>query len=102
MRREWILPACARHTDLTAGRQCDNFWLNERTPCLTYGLRGTSYFSVNVSGPAQDLHSGVFGRMVYEPMTDLIALMDKLVGSDGKILVPGLEDIVPPPTKEER
>jgi len=81
---------------------CDNFWLNDRTPCLTYGLRGTSYFSVHVSGPTQDLHSGVFGRMVYDPMSDLISLMDKLVAPDGKILVPGLEDMVPPPTEEER
>lgn len=35
------------------------------TPCLTYGLRGLSYFSVSISGPAADLHSGVFGNVVH-------------------------------------
>ena len=78
----------------------DNYWLNARTPCLTYGLRGIVYFEVNVTGPKQDLHSGMFGRMVHEPMTDLIALMGTLVASNGTILIPGVE--VPPPGPEER
>ncbi|KDQ54157.1 hypothetical protein JAAARDRAFT_38762 [Jaapia argillacea MUCL 33604] len=80
----------------------DNYWLNTRTPCLTYGLRGLTYFKVCVSGPARDLHSGVFGRAVHEPMTDLIALMSKLVTPDGKILVPGVEEMVPGADAEER
>nr|VWO99513.1 N/A [Ganoderma boninense] len=80
----------------------DNYWLNTRTPCLTYGLRGIVYFSVNVTGPKQDLHSGMFGRMVHEPMTDLIALMGKLVAPDGTILVPGVDALVPALTDKER
>lgn len=88
-----------------AGVDCvcisDNYWLNSRTPCLTYGLRGLAYFKVTVSGPARDLHSGVFGGTVFEPMTDLITVMSKLVKSDGTILVPGVAEMVPPPTKEE-
>lgn len=80
----------------------DNYWLNTRTPALTYGLRGISYYKVVVSGPARDLHSGVFGRMVHEPMTDLIALMSKLVDPKGDILVPGVDEMVPPPDEEER
>lgn len=43
-------------------RKSDNYWLNTRTPAITYGLRGLSYFKINVSGPGRDLHSGVFGR----------------------------------------
>ncbi|KAJ7762144.1 hypothetical protein B0H16DRAFT_1808591 [Mycena metata] len=39
----------------------DNYWLNTRTPALTYGLRGLVYFKINVSGPGRDLHSGVYG-----------------------------------------
>ena len=39
----------------------DNYWLGTDKPCLTYGLRGCNYYSIEVSGPAQDLHSGVFG-----------------------------------------
>ncbi|KAH8993589.1 CNDP dipeptidase [Lactarius hatsudake] len=80
----------------------DNYWLNTRTPALTYGLRGISYYKVVVSGPARDLHSGVFGRMVHEPMTDLIALMSKLVDPKGNILIPGVDEMVPPPDEEER
>jgi Cys-Gly metallodipeptidase DUG1 len=68
--------------------------LNTRTPALTYGLRGLSYYKVTVSGPARDLHSGVFGRTVYEPMTDLISIMSKLVDNRGHILIPGVENQV--------
>ena len=80
----------------------DNYWLNTRTPCLTYGLRGLVYFKLTVSGPARDLHSGGFGRMVHEPMTDLIQVMSKLVTPDGTILVPGVEDLVSLADAEER
>ncbi|TFK75601.1 CNDP dipeptidase [Pluteus cervinus] len=79
----------------------DNYWLNDRTPVLTYGLRGLCYFSVTVSGPAWDLHSGVFGGTVYEPMTDLVTLLSKLVDNKGKILIPGVVDRVPSVTSEE-
>ena len=57
---------------------------------------------MTISGPARDLHSGVFGRMVHEPMTDLITLMGKLVAPDGTILVPGVEDLVSIADSEER
>ncbi|KAM5539708.1 hypothetical protein V8D89_006521 [Ganoderma adspersum] len=80
----------------------DNYWLNTRTPCLTYGLRGLVYFEVNVTGPAHDLHSGMFGRMVHEPMTDLVALMGTLVASNGTILIPGVEELVPGVNPEEQ
>ncbi|KAI0057285.1 CNDP dipeptidase [Artomyces pyxidatus] len=79
----------------------DNYWLNTRTPALTYGLRGITYYKLVIAGPAKDLHSGVFGRMVHEPMTDLIALMSKLVDPQGNILVPGVDAMVPPADAEE-
>lgn len=60
------------------------------------------YVLVEVSGPARDLHSGVFGRTVHEPMTDLIALLGKLVAPDGKILVPGVDDMIGVADNEER
>ncbi|KAI9569343.1 CNDP dipeptidase [Boletus coccyginus] len=79
----------------------DNYWLNTRTPALTYGLRGIASFAIHVSGPGQDLHSGLFGGMVHEPMTDLIKLMSKLVDPNGRILIPGIEAMVPPPDEQE-
>jgi len=80
----------------------DNYWLNTRTPVLTYGLRGLSYYKVTVTGPARDLHSGVFGRTVHEPMTDLISLLSTLVAPDGKILVKGVDEMVAAPDEEEK
>ncbi|OCB89196.1 CNDP dipeptidase [Sanghuangporus baumii] len=80
----------------------DNYWLNTRTPCLTYGLRGICYYKVTISGPARDLHSGAYGGTVYEPMTDLIQLFSKLVTPTGKILIPGVNELVAPLTDEER
>ncbi|KAF8960946.1 glutamate carboxypeptidase [Flammula alnicola] len=80
----------------------DNYWLNTRTPALTYGLRGLSYYKVTISGPARDLHSGVFGRTVHEPMTDLISLLGTLVSPQGDILVKGVDDMVAAADEEEK
>ncbi|KAJ7210787.1 hypothetical protein GGX14DRAFT_624931, partial [Mycena pura] len=80
----------------------DNYWLNTRTPALTYGLRGLVYFKINLSGPARDLHSGTFGRTVHEPMTDLVMLMSRLVSPAGNILIPGVDDMVQAADAEER
>ena len=80
----------------------DNYWLGTERPCLTYGLRGCNYYSVSVSGPAQDLHSGVFGGSAHEPMTDLVTVLSKLVDPQGSILIPGLMDLVEPVTEEEK
>ncbi|KAI5288278.1 hypothetical protein KEM54_005338 [Ascosphaera aggregata] len=80
----------------------DNYWLGTERPCLTYGLRGCNYYSITVSGPGQDLHSGVFGGTVHEPMTDLVYLLSKLVDQQGKILIPGINEMVAPVTEDEK
>ena len=82
--------------------QSDNYWLNTRTPCLTYGLRGLSYYKLTVHGPSRDLHSGVFGNTVHEPMTDLILLLGTLVNQNGEILIKGVNELVAPLTDAER
>ena len=80
----------------------DNYWLGTEKPCLTYGLRGVNYYSVGISGPGQDLHSGVFGGSAQEPMTDLVRILARLVDTDGKILIPGIDELVAPLTEEEK
>ncbi|KZP12927.1 CNDP dipeptidase [Athelia psychrophila] len=80
----------------------DNYWLNTRTPAVTYGLRGLTYFKINIHGPGRDLHSGVFGGTVHEPMTDLIKIMSRLVDPDGTILIPGVREMVGEPDEEEK
>ncbi|KAF4124265.1 Cys-Gly metallodipeptidase DUG1 [Geosmithia morbida] len=79
----------------------DNYWLGTEKPCLTYGLRGCNYFSVEVSGPGADLHSGVFGGTAQEPMTDLVRVLGSLVDTDGKIQIPGIMEQVAPVTSDE-
>ncbi|KAH7886503.1 CNDP dipeptidase [Phlebopus sp. FC_14] len=79
----------------------DNYWLTTSQPAVTYGLRGIAYFSIHITGATNDLHSGSFGRMVHEPMTDLVKLLGKLVEADG-VIFKGVEDMVPPPTDAER
>ncbi|XP_030385863.1 cytosolic non-specific dipeptidase [Scaptodrosophila lebanonensis] len=74
----------------------DNYWLGKKRPCLTYGLRGLVYFTVEVECSNKDLHSGVFGGTVHEAMPDLCYLLSSLVDKDTNILVPGVErDIAP-------
>lgn len=80
----------------------DNYWLGTEKPCLTYGLRGCNYYSIEVSGPGQDLHSGVFGGSAQEPMTDLVRLLGRLVDTNGKILIPGINEMVAPITDDEK
>lgn len=79
----------------------DNYWLGTNKPCVTHGLRGIAYFKLLISGPAHDLHSGVFGGVVHEPMTDLVSIMSSLVSPQGKILVPGIEEQVAPLSDDE-
>ena len=80
----------------------DNYWLGKQKPCITYGLRGIAYFTISVQGPKKDLHSGVFGGSVHEPMQDVIALMASLTDKDGKIAVKGVYDDVAPVTEAEK
>lgn len=79
----------------------DNYWLGTEKPCLTYGLRGCNYYSLEIAGPGQDLHSGVFGGTAQEPMTDLVRVLGTLVDTNGKIAIPGVNEMVAPVTKEE-
>jgi len=80
----------------------DNYWLGKNKPCLTYGLRGIAYYFLSVQCASKDLHSGVYGGAVVEAMTDLSNLMTKLVDNKGKILVPGIYDMVAPVSEAEK
>ncbi|CAB3402869.1 unnamed protein product [Caenorhabditis bovis] len=88
-------------SDVTYSCISDNYWLGKNKPCLTYGLRGICYYFIEISCARQDMHSGVCGGSVPEAMTDLIWIMNQLVDINGKILIPGIEDLVAPLTKEE-
>ncbi|XP_055908137.1 cytosolic non-specific dipeptidase [Eupeodes corollae] len=74
----------------------DNYWLGKNRPCLTYGLRGIAYYTIEVECAIKDLHSGVFGGTVHEAMPDLVYLLNTLTDNNGKILIPGIyKDVAP-------
>ncbi|RUP46278.1 hypothetical protein BC936DRAFT_147132 [Jimgerdemannia flammicorona] len=70
----------------------NSYWLGEDVPCLTYGLRGVIHASIEISSSRPDLHSGVEGGAVSEPLIDMIKILASLVGDDGKVLIPGFYD----------
>jgi acetylornithine deacetylase/succinyl-diaminopimelate desuccinylase-like protein len=80
----------------------DNYFLGKNKPCLTYGLRGQTYFYIEVKGPKQDLHSGVFGGSIAEPMVELSHLFASLVDTQGHILVDGAIKEVDEITEDEK
>lgn len=71
-------------------------------PTITYGLRGLAYFELRVSGPAHDLHSGMFGGSVHNPAQALCELIAGMHDRDGRITLPGFYDRVRPLDQAER
>jgi acetylornithine deacetylase/succinyl-diaminopimelate desuccinylase-like protein len=66
----------------------DTSMLAKGVPSITYGLRGLNYYQVEVTGPAQDLHSGVFGGAVPNPLTILSEMIAKLHDKNFRVTVP--------------
>ncbi|ROV92116.1 hypothetical protein VSDG_07561 [Cytospora chrysosperma] len=80
----------------------NSYWLDNETPCLTYGLRGVLHATVCVDSVYPDLHSGVDGSyMVDEPLSDLTRLLSTLKGPANKIMIPHFYDSILPLTAAE-
>ena len=69
---------------------------------VTTGLRGLTALEVKVRGPRQDLHSGVHGGALMNPLQALMRACSHLHDADGKVAVPGFYDAVRPPEHWER
>ena len=67
----------------------DTAMLSKGVPSITYGLRGLNYYQVELTGAAQDLHSGVFGGAVPNPLTILCETIAKLHDKNFRVTVPG-------------
>ncbi len=81
----------------------DSPMLGEGKPAITYSLRGLCYVQVDLRGPVQDLHSGTFGGIVWNPNEALVHMLASLKDpATGRILVDGFYDDVIEPTAEER
>jgi acetylornithine deacetylase/succinyl-diaminopimelate desuccinylase-like protein len=71
-------------------------------PSITSGLRGLSYMEVEVTGPNRDLHSGVYGGAVANPINVLCAMIASLHDARGRVAIPGFYDKVRELTSSER
>lgn len=71
-------------------------------PSITAGLRGLSYLEVEVTGPNRDLHSGVYGGAVANPINVLCSMIDSLMDKKGRITIPNFYDDVAELSPTER
>jgi len=67
----------------------DTALISLENPSITTGLRGLSYMEVEVTGPNRDLHSGVYGGAVANPINVLCAMIASLHDDKGRVNIPG-------------
>jgi acetylornithine deacetylase/succinyl-diaminopimelate desuccinylase-like protein len=100
-----LIPFIEEHKDMLS---CDMVLISdtamfaEDQPSITYGLRGLAYMEVEVVGPNRDLHSGVYGGAVENPVNVLCEMITKLKDEDGVIQIPGFYDKVKPLSEADR
>ncbi|MCM5662680.1 dipeptidase [Galbibacter mesophilus] len=80
----------------------DTGMIAKDVPSITTGLRGLSYVEVEVTGPNRDLHSGLYGGAVANPVNVLTKMIAALHDENNKITVPGFYDKVEELSVEER
>lgn len=71
-------------------------------PSLTIGLRGIVFTKLTLSGPRQDLHSGLFGGIVPNPNNILVRALASLTDASGRVTLPGFYNDVQPVDERER
>jgi len=80
----------------------DSAMISMDTPSMDIGVRGLSYIEVEVTGPNRDLHSGVYGGAVGNPITLLAKMIASLHDENNHITIPGFYDDVVEATAAER
>ena len=80
----------------------DTSMLAKGVPSITYGLRGLNYYQIELTGPERDLHSGVYGGAVPNPLTVLTELFARLHDKNFRVTVPGFYDEVAKVSAKER
>lgn len=102
---EALMTFCKRHARQLRADYIiisDSGMYSKRHPTITYGTRGIASLEIRVDGPSRDLHSGVFGGSVSNPVMVLAKLLASCVDSDGHITVPGFYNDVRSLAKWER
>jgi len=80
----------------------DTGMISNSQPSITTGLRGLSYVEVEVTGPNRDLHSGLYGGAVANPINILAKMIAQLHDDNNHITIPGFYDRVEELSREER
>src|SRR6266478_8364861 len=80
----------------------DTGMIERGVPTLSYGLRGVTALEIKVAGPKMDLHSGIFGGAVQNPITALAQLLATLHDREGRVAIAGFYDRVKPLENWER
>ena len=80
----------------------DTGMIDKDTPTITTGIRGLSYVEVTVKGPDRDLHSGLYGGAVANPINILTKMIASLQDENNKISIPGFYDKVRTLSAEEK
>ncbi len=100
------LPAfCEKYKDMLKSDVIlvsDTSMIASDIPSITTGLRGLAYWQVEVTGPNADLHSGLFGGAVANPINVLSKMIAQTMDENGKILIPGFYDDIIEVSEEER
>ena len=80
----------------------DTGMISNKQPSITTGLRGLSYVEVEITGPNRDLHSGLYGGAVANPINIITKMIASLHDENNKITIPGFYDKVIELSNEER
>ncbi len=80
----------------------DTGMIAEDIPSITTGLRGLAYWQVEVTGPNRDLHSGLFGGAVANPINVLAKMIAGMTDENNRVTMPGFYDDVLESTEQER
>jgi len=80
----------------------DTSMISMDTPSIETGLRGLAYMEVEVTGPNRDLHSGVYGGGVANPINILCKMIAGMHDDENRITIPGFYDKVLELTEKER
>src|ERR1700730_2774381 len=90
--------------DLAAGAavMSDMPIVGPNRPALTYAMRGGLAVELEVSGPERDLHSGIYGGAIHNPLQALCEIVARLHDNRGKVVIPGFYDRVRAYSSEER
>lgn len=76
--------------------------ISKDQPSISVGLRGLSYVEVEVKGADLDMHSGVYGGAVPNPLNVLSRMIAKLHDEDGRVTIPGFYDDVKELSPEDK